>query len=67
MNETDKSSDASHPQLEKLRAEFDLLLQRMQRPGAREAMQAAFEATPQQLGRAAVATAWKERIDRSGC
>ena len=62
MDETIKPSDASRPQLNALNAEFDLLPERMQRPGAREAMQSAFQATPHELGEAAVAAARKERI-----
>lgn len=42
-----------------LSAEFDALLARMQRPGARAAMQAAFDASPTQLGKAARAAARK--------
>jgi hypothetical protein len=33
---------------------FDEMLDRMQQPGQREAMQSAFEATPEELGEAAV-------------
>jgi len=40
---------------------FDDLYDRMQRPGARAAMQAAFQATPAQLGRAAVVGARRRR------
>lgn len=50
---------ASESKLNSLSAEFDQLLARMQRPGVRKAMQAAFDATPQQLGKAAVAAARK--------
>ncbi len=50
---------APESKLNALGAEFDELLARMQRPGARKAMQAAFDATPQQLGKAAVAAARK--------
>ena len=62
MDETLKPSDAFRPQLNALKAEFDRLLERMQRPGAREAMQSAFEATPDELGEAAVAAARKENF-----
>lgn len=48
-------------QIDKLSSEFDMMLTRMQRPGAREAMDAAFHATPEQLGRAAVAAARKRK------
>jgi hypothetical protein len=37
-----------------LDAVFDEMLDRMQKPGQREAMQSAFEATPEELGEAAV-------------
>ena len=46
-------------QLDNLSAEFDSLLVRMQRPGSRRAMQNAFRASSQQLGRAAVAASRK--------
>jgi len=41
--------------LNTLSAEFDALLQRMQEPGMAAAMQRAFDMTPLELGRAAVA------------
>ena len=47
--------------LDTLSAEFDEVLSRMQRPGAAEAMEAAFAMAPAQLGRAAVAMASSER------
>ena len=50
---------APEAQLDNLSAEFDSLLVRMQRPGARRAMQNAFRASSQQLGRAAVAASRK--------
>jgi hypothetical protein len=50
---------AGEPSLDKLRNEFDLLLERMQTSKARSAMKAAFDATPRQLGKAAVAAARK--------
>jgi prevent-host-death family protein len=43
--------------LDTLRGEFDALLARMQTPEARSGMKAAFDATPVQLGEAAVAAA----------
>lgn len=52
-------SGAPGAQLNSLSAEFDSLLLRMQQPGARRSMQKAFRASPQQLGRAAVAAARK--------
>jgi prevent-host-death family protein len=48
-------SRSSEIKLDTLTEYFDRLLDRMQRPKARAAMQAAFDATPEQLGRAAVA------------
>lgn len=43
--------------LDPLSDEFDALFARMQAPGARAAMQAAFDAPPRELGRAAVSAA----------
>jgi len=43
--------------LNDLSAEYDVLLARMQAPAARKAMNAAFNATPAELGRAAVKAA----------
>ena len=48
---------APEVKLNTLSAEFDLLLERMQTRKARSAMKAAFEASPAQLGKAAVAAA----------
>lgn len=45
--------------LDTLSSEFDALLARMQTPKARAGMKAAFDASPKQLGRAAVAAARK--------
>jgi prevent-host-death family protein len=50
---------APEAQINSLSAEFDSLLLRMQRPGARRAMQRAFQASPEKLGRAAVTAARK--------
>jgi antitoxin Phd len=47
----------STPVLDELTAQFDELLESMQTPQAKSAMAAAFDATPEQLGRAAVQTA----------
>jgi hypothetical protein len=47
--------------LDALRQHFDDLLARMQGPKARAAMQAAFEASPAELGRAAVAGARRRK------
>lgn len=46
---------------DRLTAEFDEMLERMQAPGAREAMDRAFHATPEELGKAAVAAARKRK------
>ena len=48
---------ASVPSLDDLSDRFDDLLQRMQTPKAKAAMASAFDATPEQLGRAAVKAA----------
>lgn len=42
------------PVLNELRAEYDVLLARMQTPAARQGMEDAFNATPEMLGKAAV-------------
>ena len=47
--------------LDTLAAEFDALLAGMQKPKARRGMKAAFDASPAQLGRAAVKAARKQR------
>ncbi len=49
------------PALNDLTAEYDVLLARMQTPQARKAMAAAFNATPAELGRAAVKAARKSK------
>jgi antitoxin Phd len=49
------------PSLEDLTDEFDGLLESMQTPESKEAMAAAFKATPKQLGKAAVEAAKAER------
>lgn len=48
-------------ELSQLSAEFEGLLQRMQTPKARKGMAAAFNATPAELGHAAVKAARKKR------
>jgi hypothetical protein len=48
-------SSVVEPEINRLSVEFDDLLSRMQRPGAREAMDRAFHASPQELGEAALA------------
>jgi prevent-host-death family protein len=50
-----------HDPLRELRQEFDGLVERMQRPAARRAGKALFDATPGRLGRAAVASARQRR------
>jgi prevent-host-death family protein len=52
---------ASSPVLDELTEEFDALLARMQTPSAKSGMAAAFDATPEQLGRAAVKAARPKR------
>jgi len=59
MEQYSALAGAPEAQLEKLSGEFDSLLTRMQSSGARGVMQKAFRASPQQLGRAAVAAARK--------
>jgi prevent-host-death family protein len=49
------------PSLNDLSAEYDVLLARMQTPKSRKGMQAAFNAAPTELGRAAVKVARKRR------
>lgn len=51
----------STPSLNDLRAEYDVLLARMQTPKSRKGMQAAFAATPAALGSMAVKAARKRR------
>lgn len=50
---------AEAPSLDALTAEFDEMLARMQTPESRAAMRDAFGASPEELGRAAVAAARK--------
>lgn len=52
-------SSATEARLDTLTREFDALLERMQTPKARRAMKAAFAASGQQLGKAAVAATRK--------
>jgi prevent-host-death family protein len=46
-------------ELDALNREFDVMLARMQEPGTREKMKAAFHASPKELGKAAVEFARK--------
>lgn len=55
---------AGHAVIDTLSAEFDAMMAKMQSSNARPAMDAAFNATPRQMGRAAVAYARRRR--RSG-
>jgi antitoxin Phd len=48
-------SGSRPPDLQALRGEFDGLVTRLQTPRSRKALQSAFEATPNELGRLAVA------------
>ena len=59
MDEYTALASAPESRINTLSAEFDSLLVRMQRPGARNSMQAAFHASPKQLGKAAVVAARK--------
>ena len=59
VDEFNTLSHAPELEINALSAEFDVLLARMQQPGARGSMQAAFSASPKQLGRAAIAAARK--------
>ena len=52
---------ASTPALDDLSDQFDQLLERMQTPQSKSAMASAFDATPEQLGRAAVKAARAKR------
>ena len=52
-------SGAPEARIDSLSAEFDYLLMRMQRPGARRALQKAFRASPKQIGQAAAAASRK--------
>jgi antitoxin Phd len=59
VDEFNALSQAGEKKLDSLTNEFDALLAQMQTPHARAAMRSAFEASPQQLGEAAVAAARK--------
>ena len=54
MREFDALTNASRIKLDTLSGEFDALLARMQTPAARAGMKAAFEASPRQMGKAAI-------------
>src|SRR5213080_2666691 len=57
MDEYTTLASAPEARINTLRAGVESLLMRSQRPGARNAMQAAFHASPKQLGKAAVLAA----------
>ena len=59
VDEFNALTKATESALGSLTADFDAMLARMQAPKARAGMKAAFEASPKQLGRAAVAAARK--------
>src|SRR5579864_6066191 len=59
VNEFNALSNANRVKLDTLSDEFDALLARMQTPAARTGMKAAFDASPKQMGKAAVAMARK--------
>jgi antitoxin Phd len=59
MAEYEKFSRATEARLNALSSEFDAVLARMQAPKSRAGMQAAFDASPEQLAQAAVAFARK--------
>jgi antitoxin Phd len=55
--EFEKLSGRTETGLDTLTRKYDAMLARMQKPSARKGMKAAFDASPKQLGRAAVAAA----------
>lgn len=59
VDEFNALSRANRVKLDTLSGEFDELLARMQTPASRVGMKAAFDASPKQLGKAAVAAARK--------
>jgi antitoxin Phd len=59
VREFNALANANRIKLDTLSGEFDALLARMQTPAARAGMKAAFDASPKQLGKAAVAVARK--------
>ncbi|HJZ98449.1 MAG TPA: type II toxin-antitoxin system Phd/YefM family antitoxin [Candidatus Solibacter sp.] len=59
MDEYNALAGGPRPKLNVLTEEFDALLESMQTPKARAAMKRAFNASPKQLGRAAVEAARK--------
>lgn len=61
IDEFESLVGAKRARLDTLSSEFDMLLGRMQTPSARRATRAAFAATPDELGRAAVAAVRRTR------
>jgi prevent-host-death family protein len=59
MDEFKKLTHAAEFRLNTLSDEFDAMLDRMQSPKARSAMESAFSASPKELGKAAVSAARK--------
>jgi hypothetical protein len=59
VDEFNMLSNANRRKLDALSGEFDALLVRLQTPQARTGMKTAFDASPKQLGKAAVAAARK--------
>jgi antitoxin Phd len=59
IEEYERFARAREANLDRLSGEFDALLERMQTPQARRGMQAAFDASPEQLAKAAVRFARK--------
>jgi antitoxin Phd len=59
IEEYERLSRAGEAKLDALSSEFDALLDRMQTPESRAGMQAAFDASPEQLGQAALEFARK--------
>ena len=57
MREFNALTNGNRIKLDTLSGEFDALLARMQTPAARVGMKAAFDASPNQMGKAAVAVA----------
>jgi antitoxin Phd len=64
MEEYGALSRATQTRLDTLNGEFDTLLAGMQTAKARAGMKAAFRASPEQLGKAAVTAARRRRDDR---
>jgi len=61
VDEFNALASASTRRLDTLSNQFDAMLSQMQTPRARAGMRAAFNASPEELGKAAVAVARKRR------